>query len=258
MPELPDLQAFSANLNQKIADKIIERIVVHTKKLNATETELNEKLRGQHLKHIFREGKELHFEFEKGDVLGLHLMLHGELAFVKEDETVKYSIIELVFTNGWKLVMSDFQKQATPTLNPDANDTPDALSPKIDFTFLKDLLRSKKGAVKNILLDQHIIRGIGNAYADEILWEAKISPFSTANQIPDEAIKRLVKAIRHVLTQAEKQILKEKPDIISGEVRDFLKIHKANELESPDGSKIFFKKTGGRKTYYTDEQFLYV
>lgn len=258
MPELPDLQAFSTNLNNKIADKVVSRLVVSTKKINITEAEINKKLDGQKLKRVFREGKELHLEFEKGDVLGLHLMLHGELFYVPENEIVKYSIVELVFSDGWKLVLSDFQKQATPTLNPEVDDTPDALSPKINFAFLKGLLGGKKGIIKNILLDQHQIRGIGNAYADEILWASKISPFSVSNKIPDSAIKQLLKSMKQVLLDAEKQILKEKPEIISGEVRDFLKIHKSKQKESPTGENILVKKTGGRKTYYTEEQILYV
>jgi formamidopyrimidine-DNA glycosylase len=257
MPELPDLQAFSANLNKKIADKVIKEIVVNTKKLNVSSAAINQKLQGQHLKRVFREGKELRLEFEKGDVLGLHLMLHGELFFVHENETIKYSILELVFSDEWKLVMSDFQKQATPTLNPKSDETPDALSAQIDFAYLKSLLSTKKATIKNILLDQHVIRGIGNAYADEILWDARISPFSVSNQIPEDAIKKLANSIIQVLRDAEKQILKEQPDIISGEIRDFLKIHNAKQLESPAGGKILIRKTGGRKTYYTEEQILY-
>ncbi|MDB5019439.1 MAG: DNA-formamidopyrimidine glycosylase [Pedobacter sp.] len=257
MPELPDLQAFSANLNKRIVDKVIKEVVVNTKKLNVPSAKLNERLQNQKVKQVFREGKELHLQFEQGDVLGLHLMLHGELHFVQEQEPVKFSVVELIFVDGWKFVLSDFQKQATPTLNPEPDNTPDALSAQIDFAFLKSLLATKKAVVKNILLDQHLIRGIGNAYADEILWDAKISPFSVSNQIPEDAVKQLVKSIKHVLTTAEKQILKEEPDIISGEIRDFLKIHKAKQIASPSGGKILVQKTGSRKTYYTEEQILY-
>lgn len=257
MPELPDLQAFSVNLTKKIANKQLKEIRVHTSKLNVSTEEINSSLNGQKLKHVVREGKELHLEFTNGAILGLHLMLHGELHLVPEDEAVKFAVFELVFTDEQKLVLSDFQKQATPTLNPEPNETTDALSPDINFQFLKNLLGSKKATIKNVLLDQHSIRGIGNAYADEILWDARISPFSVANKLPDAAIKQLEKSIPKVLRAAEKQILKEQPEIISGEVRDFLKIHKAKEAESPTGFEILVEKKGGRKTYYTEEQILY-
>jgi formamidopyrimidine-DNA glycosylase len=257
MPELPDLQAFSVNLQKKLADEIIADVVVHTKKLNVPAADLARTLKGQRLKRVFREGKELHLEFEKGDIVGLHLMLHGELFLVDAEEEVKFSVFELVFAAKRKLVLADFQRQATPTLNPAVNDTPDALSETITFDYLKALLQKKKAVIKNILLDQHVIRGIGNAYADEILWEAKISPFSIGNQIPEDAIRQLAKAIPSVLRNAEKQILKAQPDIISGEIRDFLKIHSSKRKESPTGAAIHVEKTGARKTYYTEEQVLY-
>jgi formamidopyrimidine-DNA glycosylase len=257
MPELPDLQAFSANLQKKLGGKTIKEVVVNTKKLNVTAAELNKALTGQELMHVVRDGKELHFEFKNKNILGLHLMLHGTLALVPASEEPKFSIIDLLFTNDLKLVLSDWQKQATPTLNPPPNSTPDALSPDAGFDYLKKVLGSKKAIVKNILLDQNVIRGIGNAYADEILWAAKISPFSVGNQIPEDAIKELAKSITNVLQHAEKQILKEQPDIISGEIRDFLKVHHPKLSESPTGGKIMMKKMGARRTYYTEEQILY-
>ena len=77
--------------------------------------------------------------------------------------------------------------------------------------------RQKRTNIKTFLLDQKNIRGIGNAYADEILWEAGISPLSVCNKIPDKKIKEMAKAISFVLEDAEKQIRKAQPDIISGE-----------------------------------------
>ena len=66
-----------------------------------------------------------------------------------------------------------------------------------------------------------------------------------------------MQAIKKVLTDAEKEIRKNHPDIISGEVRDFLKIHNSKKKESPGGADIQIKTAGGRKTYFTDEQVLY-
>lgn len=75
------------------------------------------------------------------------------------------------------------------------------------------------------MLDQQLIRGIGNAYADEILWDAGISPFSVSGKIPPGKISALAKSIRKVLKAAEKRIIKKHHGIIAGEVRDFLLIH---------------------------------
>src|SRR5205085_12640543 len=137
---------------------------------------------------------ELHLKFSNGNVLGLHLMLRGQLYIFKKKNENKYTIIELLFDEDTGLALSDYQKAATATLNPAEREAPDALSEAVDFNFLKKLLQSKKINIKTFLLNQHFIRGIGNAYADEILWDAGISPFSVCYKIPDTAIKKLVKS----------------------------------------------------------------
>lgn len=258
MPELPDLQVFSRNLSKKLKGKVLSKITVrNAKKLKVPAKELEKTLEKQKLARVYREGKELYFGFEKGDILGLHLMLKGRLYFFEEENPHKYTIVELLFDDSTGLALTDFQGAAVPTLNPEPKEAPDALSKEADAAFLKEQLSQSRSAVKSFLLDQHIIRGIGNAYADEILWEAGISPFSVCNRIPAAKVNALHKAIGKVLEEAEKQIIQADPDIISGEIRDFMKIHNANKRESPTGAAIKQKAVGGRKTYYTDEQELF-
>jgi formamidopyrimidine-DNA glycosylase len=257
MPELPDLQVFSRNLDRELRGKNLEKISVpFKKKLNVSEKELKTSLEGQSVEKVFREGKELYIQFKNGSVLGLHMMLRGKLHFFDGVNSQKYPIVEMYF-KGKGLVLTDFQGQAVATLNPKTKESPDALSDEVDFNFLKKQLASKKAAIKNVLLDQNVIRGIGNAYADEILWDAGISPFSASNKIPDVKLKALAKSIKSVLLDAEKQIVKSNPDIIGGEVRDFLKIHNSKKKESPTGASINFAMASSRKTYYTDEQQLF-
>jgi formamidopyrimidine-DNA glycosylase len=258
MPELPDLQVFSRNLNKRIAGKKIKKLSVPvTKKLKVSVNKLREALEGQVVKEVYREGKELHISFKNGNVLGLHLMLHGDLYFFEEKNDNKNTIIELFFDDGTGLALTDWQGVATPTLNPEQREAPDALSKEVTTEFLRLQMQKTRTSVKNLLLDQHIIRGIGNAYADEILWDAGISPFSASNKIPGDKIKALAKSIKKVLNDAEKQILKANPDIIKGEVRDFLLIHHSKKTKSPTGAIIHNKVAGSRKTYYTDEQEVY-
>jgi formamidopyrimidine-DNA glycosylase len=258
MPELPDLQVFSQNLERELKGKTIKEIEVpNSKKLNVPVKELKETLEGQSISHVKREGKELHIDFKNGDVLGLHLMLHGQLFLLDKGEEKKNTIIALHFTDKRVLLLTDYQGAATPTLNPKIKDSPDAMSNEVNYEFLKKALEKKRTNIKTFLLDQNIIRGIGNAYADEILWEAKIAPLSICNKIPDDMIKALAKAIKEVLQDAEKQIKKSHPDIISGEVRDFLKIHNSKKKESPTGGAIEHEMLNSRITYYTDEQELY-
>jgi formamidopyrimidine-DNA glycosylase len=255
MPELPDLQAFSHNLDKKFGGKTVkEIIIVNAKKLNVSHQQLKDTLEGQKLDKVYREGKELYLKFENGDVLALHLMLHGKLFLFDGKNENKYPIIELHFTDDTGLVLTDFQGIANPTLNPEEKESPDAMA--IDADFLKTRLVKTKTNIKTVLLDQKIIRGIGNAYADEILWHAGLSPFSVSNKIPEAKLKDLTHAIHDVLKNAEKAILKSNPEIINGEVRDFMLIHNSKKTHSPKGAEIKVKEAS-RKTYYTDEQELF-
>jgi formamidopyrimidine-DNA glycosylase len=258
MPELPDLQVFSRNLSKALVGKKVEKIyAINKRKLKTPEAEFHVKIEGSVLTGVYRDGKELHFAFNNGNVLGLHLMLRGELHIFHTSHDKRFSIIELLFADGTGLAMADFQGQATPTLNPAPRQAPDAMSKEVNFKFLKACLAKSKAAVKNFLLDQKNLRGIGSAYADEILWKAGISPFAIGNKIPDAYLKLLTRAIKTVLQKAEKSIIRSNPEIISGEVRDFMLIHNSKKTHSPTGSKIKIKKSGARKTYYTDEQKLF-
>jgi formamidopyrimidine-DNA glycosylase len=258
MPELPDLNVFARNLDKELGGKKVEEIDVKNRsKLKVPLSKLKEEIEGSKLKKVYREGKELHYEFSNGNILGMHLMLHGGLEILSDKNEKKNTIVEIHFEKNKVLVLTDYQGAANIALNPEVKDAPDALSDDVDYKFFKEKLSKNNTTIKAFLLDQKNIRGIGNAYADEILWESKIHPESRCNKIPDDRIKALAKDIKSVLKDAEKQILKINPDIISGEERSFLKIHNSKKKESPTAAKIHNKMVNSRITYYTDEQELY-
>ncbi|PJJ79710.1 formamidopyrimidine-DNA glycosylase [Mucilaginibacter auburnensis] len=256
MPELPDLQVFARNLNKLFKGKTLEKVEVpHSKKLNVSIEQLKDALEGAKLHDVRRVGKELHFAFNNKHVLGQHLMLHGEFRLFDGENKHKSTIIELHFKGEQGLAITDFQGAATPTLDPEEKDAPDALD--VEKEYLMGKLAKTKKPVKTVLMDQKVLRGIGNAYADEILWDAKISPFSISNKLPEEVVSKLIKSIKEVLEDAEKQIIKSNPDLISGEVRDFLKVHLPRQKQTATGATIYQKELNARKTYYTDEQELF-
>ena len=257
MPELPDLEVFSANLNRELKGRVLKEVKVSAKaKLNVTKRKLTQALKGQRLAKVYREGKMLYFSFDNENVLALHMMLRGKLYRVEDSKPAPYTLFEFTFEGDKKIGLADYQGSAHAVLNPEETDVPDALDKEVNQKFWKEKLQSRAG-IKNLLLDQHIVRGIGNAYADEILWECGISPFSSSNKIPADAIKRLTKAVPKVIKHAVKQIRKEAPKIIGGEIRDFLLVHNAKRKKSPGGAAIKVTIKGGRKTYYTNEQQLF-
>lgn len=255
MPELPDLEVFAANLEKRFKNKTLEKLdVTVAKKLNVPEKELKAALEGHQLQSVQREGKTLQLHFGGGNILGLHLMLHGEIQLIEKDDEVKFKIVEFHFKGDNSFALTDFQKQATPTLNPESVAVPDALSKDFNITYFKNVLAKKSVKVKQVLMDQKIVRGIGNTYADEILWHARVSPFAAANKIPEEKVKDLHQAVEEVLRKEIMNLTKAIPDSFNAEVRDFLKIHNPHLTESPTGHQILVDKSNGRKTYYTVEQ----
>jgi formamidopyrimidine-DNA glycosylase len=257
MPELPDLQVFSRNLTKKFKGKKLTTVkVANSKNLKDSQSAITKHLKGKTLHNIYRSGKELRFEFNNDIVLGMHLMLHGNLYIYEGSNLQKNTIVEFQFENETGLALTDWQGMANIKINPTDKKGIDALAKELTAGYLKEALQTK-AIIKNVIVNQDIIRGIGNAYADEILWAAKIHPSSILKSIPDNKVRDLVKATPKVLKDAEQQILKAHPDLITGEVRDFLKIHNLKKSESPTGEKIKVIKMGGRSTYYTDGQELY-
>lgn len=257
MPEIPDLNIFCSNLNKTLPGKTLARITISSSKAKTSQTTFKKALEKHKLTKVYREGKELRFLFDNDNVLGIHLMQHGQLHYFEDKPDQKYITAILLFSDNTGLCLSDFQKAAVPSLNPEEKEAPDALSKSITAGYLKKQLSGSSAGIKSALISQDIVKGIGNAYADEILWTAGISPLSISYKIPDAAVKKLVRAIPKVLKEAEKHIRKTNPDIISGEIRDFLKVHNARKTHSPGGAPILKKTAGGRKTYYTEEQELY-
>ncbi|MFC3560274.1 DNA-formamidopyrimidine glycosylase family protein [Pedobacter jamesrossensis] len=256
MAELPDLTVFAQILNRRFKGKVISKLEVSlAKKINVSGRELKKNLENRELLQVTRAGKTLQLHFTGNQVLGLHLMLRGELVANAQDEPPRFQILGFYFEDGEGFSLIDMQKQATPTLNPKDTEVPDAL--EISEAEFLSLLAKKRTLIKTLLMDQHLIRGIGNSYADEILYHAGISPFSVAKAIPVKQAKILFRSIESVLNQAIEKIDKENGDELKGELRDFMQIHNAELKQTKKGEAIKSEKIGGRKSYYTDSQEIF-
>jgi formamidopyrimidine-DNA glycosylase len=257
MPELPDVEVFTRNLDKIFSGKILRKIrIVNGNKLQNALTAYPKRLNGKKLRRIYRSGKEMRFEFMDGTLLGLHLMLTGDLFVFERKNDHKFAIAEFYFEDGKGLVLTDRMRNAHIKLDPVDKEGVDALSAKLNFKYLKEILQ-RKTSIKNVLTNQELIRGIGNSYSDEILWEARISPYSVAEKIPDNKIKELASIIKKRLKKEINAIYKNFPGKVNVEVKDFMTIHSPKKTESPTGAPIIVDKKGMMKTYYTHEQVLY-
>jgi len=258
MPELPDLTVYAGNLAAKLNGKKVQSIesFVSDKRLNVSQSELQNAIAGAALKNVQRYGKEMRFEFSNNNSLIIHLMLGGGFKITSTPDQVQFNALTISFDDGPHLVVTDPKVMVTAKLNPPPSKVPDALD--IDVEYLRQKIAKKsKMMAKAFLIDQSIFRGVGNAYADEILWEARISPKSLMGKIPDDAVDTLFASMRRVLIDSVEEIRKADPDIITGEVRDFMKVHNYRRKQSPNGRPIIKETIASKITYYTDEQVLY-
>ncbi|MCL1473385.1 DNA-formamidopyrimidine glycosylase family protein [Argonema antarcticum] len=259
MPELPDLELYTRNLSKIFnGDKVEDVLIIKDKKLNANKDEVAKVLKNQILEQITREGKEVWFKFSSGINIAVHLMLKGRFDHVETDGQVKYKVALLKFEKNQCLVISDQLGWATITFSPPKPSVPDALSETFNLSYLREKLSERKSdIIKAFLLNQNIVRGIGNAYADEILWDCKIAPASKCGRLPDTAVEALHSSIKKVLENAIQELFRATPNAINGEYRDFLIVHNPAKKETPSGYEIRTDKIASKTTYYTEEQILY-
>jgi formamidopyrimidine-DNA glycosylase len=158
MAELPDLTVFANILNRKFSGKTVDRLdITVDKKLNVSADALRSAIKGKELSKVVRIGKTLQFKFSDHLVLGLHLMLRGELVEIQANEIPRFQILAFHFDDGTGFAVIDLQKQATATLNPEQALAPDAL--ELDKEEFKRVLAKKRTVIKTLLMDQKIIRG---------------------------------------------------------------------------------------------------
>jgi formamidopyrimidine-DNA glycosylase len=255
MPEIPDLNIFCTNLAKRLVGKTLTNIdILVPRRLKKPEAVFKEALEEQELLAVTRLGKQLYFEF-RDHMLSVQLMLYGSMYWYEGKNDNKFTIAELLFGDGTGLAITDWQKAVILTLDPEVSKVPDAMH--LPEGYLVKALKGKTKPIKTVLQEGKVVQGIGNAYVDEILYAAKLSPFSIADKIPEQKIKALTKAIPEVLTEAEDHIRHNFPDTITEKERDFLKVHLPKHKLTPKGEPILIAEIASRRTYYTAAQELF-
>jgi len=260
LPGLPDLEVFKTNIYNRLTSKLLIGVnVFNRNKALTPEPFLNGELSGRNLLCIERVGKELFFDFGDQKIIAAHLMLSGQISIVPEQQAgeVKYKIFTMRFENE-TMIFSDKGRLCTVRYMPRVTRAPDALAEKFTLDYFVKKARGKHMTnIKAFLTDQSVVKGIGNAYADEILWAARISPYSLVDRVPEDRVIILYGAIGTVLNDAIASIKRISPDIISGEERSFLKVHNKDLTHTETGYPIRVERILSRITYFTDEQILY-
>lgn len=235
MPELPELQLIAERLTSLLSGKTIQKTVVHNHLVvhGLPVDDFESKSVGESYESVVADGKFLIFSLTNYDIV-LNLMLTGRLRVItKYKRPTSYDMVSFQ-TDDLTLWYSDAKKMGRMYLVDKedysevagfANRGPSALDPSLTLDIFKNRLKGHRGQIKNVLRNQRFVKGIGNAYADEILLYAGILPFRRRATLSDTEIKNLYLAMNKVLTRVRDIMSERSLDEISIEKRDFLMIH---------------------------------
>jgi formamidopyrimidine-DNA glycosylase len=204
MPELPEMEAWRRQLDEPVsAFPIAKAGPAHIATLKTFDPPLST-LEGRQLSGAERRGKRLFFPTDDGElVLVIHLMTSGRLKYLKAGEKApKVPAFALEFAGGSKLVLTENARRKRAgvwLLTPEAAEAevahlgPDALG--IGAAALGEILRRESRRLHPLLRDQRALAGIGRAWSNEILHEAKLSPYALSTDLDDAQVERLAAAI---------------------------------------------------------------
>jgi formamidopyrimidine-DNA glycosylase len=209
MPELPEVEAFKQYMDATSLHQRIARVEVLSADLlkNVSAHTLSRRLKGCCFESTRRHGK--HLFVRADDVwLRLHFGMTGFLRYFKgKEKAPAHTRVLFVFEKDHRLAFDDQRKFGEVGLIEDADEYlkkrslgPDALD--FDLTKFNKTIGNRRGAIKSTLMNQRIIAGIGNLYADEILFHAHVHPATRTERLAEKTKKRLFHATRHVLEKA--------------------------------------------------------
>ncbi len=210
MPELPEVETIVRGLARRIAGKTIERVEVRTGKIAVAPPGLSfaNVLAGERIAGITRRGKYAVIELSSGSALVTSLRMTGRLVVSQAGRPEQPGThVVLHFTDGCRLSFSDVRtfgrmRLVLPGEAWDRELGIEPLSSGFTHEAFIGMLAGRTTPVKVLLLDQRRIAGIGNIYACEALWEARIRPSRPARTLTKPAIRRLRYAIIDVLQRA--------------------------------------------------------
>jgi formamidopyrimidine-DNA glycosylase len=278
VPELPEVESLVRDLSPFVVGRVIQSVEVHKPKLfNATPGLTLEDLFGRRIERLWRRGKLTVWELSDGLSLVVHLKLAGQIVDVAPDghelahgghpvpmwgSPLPHKSTHVVFCldDGSVLYLTDIRQFARIHLMP--NDQvaaflkhqklgPEPLTRRFKAKEFGLKLRRRSIPLKTTIMDQSVVGGIGNIYADESLWRAKLHPLRVASSLSDAEVTRLHRAIRAVLDYAVREGAAFVPHGKAISDRDFPYCHGRAGSPCPRCRTIIQKEwVGGRGTHF--------
>lgn len=231
MPELPEVETTVRDLRKKVLNRTFLDVWTDFPKMVKSPKnfeQFKEEIKKKKIQRIWRRGKNILFELSGSQNLLIHQKLTGHLLLGKwkrrnrkwqalsegplaNDPMNRFLHLIFWLNDGNMLALSDLRKFAKVELLTNEELEKELSSLGLEpleknFTFAKfrKTLQKKKGKVKQVLMDQTVVAGIGNIYSDEILWQAKVHPFKDASKLTLPELRKIYRAIREILKQAIK------------------------------------------------------
>lgn len=264
MPELPEVETVLRTLQHQIKDEeIIDVKVIYDKLINKDISSFINCLKGQHFRDFQRRGKYLIFILDEYTLI-VHLRMEGKFYIYPKDYDRKDKHTHVIFyLNDKQLHYNDVRKFGRFWLYKKDEDLTcldklgyEPFDERLTASYLKKFNKNNKTKIKTQLLDQTMITGIGNIYADEILFKAKINPLREARFISEEDYEKIIIASREILKQAIIQggtTIKSYTSSlgVTGLFQQYLMVHKREKENCYNcASEIVRIKVNGRLTYY--------
>lgn len=211
MPELPEVETIKRQLGQGLVGQRMKAIKILSPKNFVGQAR---KVIGKKVVAIERRAKVIIIKLEKNYCLLIHLKLTGQLIYSSVNQLpdnftrviITFDSGQLFFNDlrkfGWVKVMENCREKSVKEFE---NFGPEALGRDFSLTYFQQILSKSRRAIKLVLLDQKKLAGVGNIYANEALFMARIDPRRSANGLSDLEVKKLRLATRDVLVQAVKK-----------------------------------------------------
>lgn len=271
MPELPEVETIMRRLRDgtpesaPVPGRVIESAEVHWQKIveQPDASQFQAALRKKTITGVQRRGKFIHFPLSEGHLIA-HLRMSGDMRMEKRTDgngkplaLAAFDQVVINFQSDWRMVLSSIRKfsRAWYVLDPQAvlgKLGPEPLGPDLTPQKLEHMLQSRRRQIKPLLMDQTFIAGLGNIYADEILFTARVHPLRLSDSITAGEAKALYQAMQAVLTQSIEKLGASLDWMYrGGEFQNYFKVHQREGEACPNcGSPVRKITVGQRSTYF--------
>ncbi|GAC1410826.1 MAG: DNA-formamidopyrimidine glycosylase [Gemmatimonadaceae bacterium] len=207
MPELPEVERAARRLSLAALGNTIASVrAIHPALKRKLSPSQSRAAKGKRIDRIERRGKHQLLHLDSGDTLVVHFRMNGDWEIGTTSEALdRFARAVIELTDGTRISLVDRRALSSITLDKKGvSSLPrlgrEASDPSLDADYLSAALKRKKIAIKPALMDQSVIAGLGNIYAAEALWEAKLDPRKAAAKVSRAKLESLVDAIKLVLS----------------------------------------------------------